>query len=66
MDEDRGKCHICKETRGITYCNVCGHWFCGDCRNRWWPRGIEAVLELVKGKTAGCCGPEGAVDTSRT
>jgi len=53
-----GKCHICEGISGnIKYCKMCDHWFCGDCRIRWFWRGIEAVKEKIKGRHPGCCGP---------
>ena len=52
-----GLCHICKETKELKYCPACEHWFCADCRSKWFWRGYEAVLEIVKGKQPGCCGP---------
>ena len=52
-----GKCHICKEMdKPIAWCGKCQHWFCGDCRKKYWHRGWEAIKELIGGKTPECCG----------
>jgi hypothetical protein len=52
-----GKCHICKEMdKPIAWCGKCQHWFCAECRRKYWHRGIEAIKQLIGGKTPGCCG----------
>jgi len=51
-----GKCHICKEQTFIRFCKLCDHWFCNDCRGKYWSRGLAAVKEMIGGKTPGCCG----------
>ncbi len=58
-DEDAiGKCHICRDTKPISYCEFCGHHFCASCRDSWFPRGLAFIKELVAGPTLGCCGPQ--------
>jgi hypothetical protein len=57
-EDDTGLCHICKEIKRISYCELCGHWTCPDCRGRYWQRGLAAVKEMLGGHTPGCCGPE--------
>lgn len=52
-----GKCHICQDLKKVKYCSVCDHWFCADCRNRFFWRGLEAIKVLVSGSEPGCCGP---------
>jgi hypothetical protein len=52
-----GKCHLCKETKPVSYCETCEHFFCPDCRVKWFPRGLEAIKQMVAGRTPGCCGP---------
>lgn len=52
-----GKCHLCQEDKPILWCKLCQHWFCADCRRRYWSRGLEAVREMVGGRQDGCCGP---------
>jgi hypothetical protein len=51
-----GKCHVCKETKHISCCSMCSHWFCAGCRWKLWPRGLGFVKELVGSRTPGCCG----------
>jgi len=52
-----GKCHICKEMdKPIAWCGKCEHWFCQECRRKYWSRGIEAIKQLIGGKVPGCCG----------
>lgn len=53
-----GKCHLCLGTKGVTYCELCDHWFCEDCKTRWFWRGLEAVKQLTQGRRPGCCGPK--------
>ena len=53
-----GKCHLCKFNNLIKFCQLCDHWFCKSCRNKFFWRGLEAVKELISGKTPGCCGPK--------
>jgi hypothetical protein len=53
----QGKCHICEEQKDIKWCGICQHWFCGDCRTKYWHRGLEAVKQMIGGKKPGCCGP---------
>lgn len=59
-----GQCHIClykdgeKGTRPIRYCMVCGHWFCGPCRWRYWSRFWSLVDELIGPDRPNCCGPK--------
>lgn len=68
-----GLCHLCpkKGPRPIEFCSVCGHYFCSECRNRYWDRGLEAVKELVA-KAFGsspegyCCGPEEETSDQRS
>ncbi len=55
--ESHGKCHLCRKQKMVAYCNVCVHWFCEDCRDRHFARGKAAVMQMIKGKTPGCCGP---------
>lgn len=57
VPEVRGKCHICKETKWVTYCNVCEHFFCEECRGAWFSRTWEFLKERFGGKKPGCCGP---------
>jgi len=57
MDRHRGRCHLCKNIGPITYCRVCRHWFDQPCRSKVFSRGIEAVKQLIAGRTEGCCGP---------
>jgi len=52
----KGKCHICKDLREVVYCSRCAHWFCEECRGKYWERGFAAVMELVGGRHPGCCG----------
>lgn len=55
-----GACHLCKRLRDVQLCQMCDHWFCGDCKtrrfNNLWNRGVEAVKQVVGGKKPGCCG----------
>lgn len=53
-----GKCHICKDNTSIQYCSLCKHWFCADCRGKFFHRGLEAIKQAVGGKIEGCCGPK--------
>ena len=57
MTSAQGQCHICKRAALITFCRLCDHWFCEYCRGQYWSRGLEAVKQLVGGRTEGCCGP---------
>jgi hypothetical protein len=52
-----GRCHLCQNDKDIIWCKVCEHWFCEECRRRYWSRGLAAVRELVGGRTPNCCGP---------
>jgi hypothetical protein len=54
-----GKCHICKleDRETLAYCPMCDHWFCLECRGRWFSRGLEWVKHMVGKKKPGCCGP---------
>lgn len=53
-----GRCHLCQDRFAeIAYCSACEHWFCGDCRRRWFDRGIEFLRQLIGGRRADCCGP---------
>lgn len=62
-DEDAiGKCHICRETKPISYCELCEHHFCAGCRAQYWHRGLAFVKELVAGPTPGCCGPDKEIE----
>lgn len=53
----RGRCHICQGQEWIRYCELCRHWFCESCRERWFRRGIEFLKELTGAARPGCCGP---------
>lgn len=55
--EVRGKCHICQEQKWVSYCDLCRHFFCGDCRGKWFDRTVEFILEKFGGRKPGCCGP---------
>jgi hypothetical protein len=55
-DTSYGKCHLCKRILPIVYCGRCRHYFCEDCRHRWFDRGLEFVKQLVGGRRKGCCG----------
>lgn len=60
-----GKCHLCEPAAGnrvIRYCGACDHWFCSECRRKYWHRGWEAIKQLIGGKSPGCCGPQENVD----
>lgn len=53
-----GRCHICQDRFAeISYCDLCEHWFCDECRERWFSRGVEFLKQLVGGRNPGCCGP---------
>jgi hypothetical protein len=54
-----GVCHIHPrpEFVEVIYCGICEHWFCDECRHRWWKRGQKFIEQLVQGKWPGCCGP---------
>ena len=52
-----GICHMCKTPQIITYCGLCEHWFCVACKGKYFPRGVEAVKQLIFGVQPGCCGP---------
>jgi len=55
--DPNGRCHICQESTPIRYCPICDHWFCDQCRGKYWERGFAAVMELVKGRSGpDCCG----------
>lgn len=56
--DNTGKCHICKDTTTIRFCSLCNHWFCSDCRGKFFHRGLEAIKQVVGGKVEGCCGPK--------
>lgn len=59
MDRHMGQCHLCPVgvTKRITYCRVCRHWLCAECRHKWFERGIAAVREALAGGKDDCCGP---------
>lgn len=63
-EDVEGVCHICKKRGLVKYCSLCGHFFCRDCRDDWFPRGLAAIKErFIKGEHSykrGCCGPEAA------
>lgn len=59
-----GKCHICKEQTLIRFCKLCDHWFCNDCRKKYWSRGLAAVREMIGGKHPGCCGVTDGIQPS--
>lgn len=59
----RGKCHLCGEEKDIRYCKLCVHWFCDDCRRKYWERGYAAVMEMVGGRRPNCCGPLNAASS---
>ena len=61
-----GKCHICKLSAEIEFCGLCGHWFCADCRTKWFDRSLEFVRVLIGGKAPGCCGPSLLPETGCT
>lgn len=50
-------CHLCKGFSDVRYCPRCDHWFCKECRGKYFSRGLEALKQMVKGREAGCCGP---------
>jgi hypothetical protein len=53
-----GRCHLCQDRHAeITYCELCEHWFCEACRERWFWRGLEFLKQLAGGRLPGCCGP---------
>jgi len=54
--EPNGKCHICRETREVAFCEWCQHWFCARCRKDWFGRGWAFVKERFGGPSPGCCG----------
>lgn len=55
--DPNGRCHICKDTKPIKYCPLCEHWFCADCRKKWWDRGLGFIREHFLGMSIpGCCG----------
>lgn len=51
-----GRCHICRRHAIIRYCSLCNHWFCGECRDNYFARGLAALKALVVA-APGCCGP---------
>lgn len=59
-----GRCHLCQDRKEIVYCSACQHFFCAECRERWWERGLEFVKRLVGGKIEGCCGPREVANAS--
>ncbi len=70
MDRHTGTCHICRFLLApITYCEMCEHWLCENCRAAWQRRGMAAVTQVVSvildslklgGSTGPCCGPREA------
>lgn len=52
-----GRCHLCQETKWVDYCGICDHYFCENCRSKWFDRTVEFVKQLCAGKVPGCCGP---------
>lgn len=65
IDTTIGICHMCRESTGITYCDMCEHWFCRECRDEWWRRPWEVIKQAIEnvrvalGKEKGkCCGPD--------
>lgn len=52
-----GRCHLCQDRTEILFCPLCDHWFCSECRTRWFARGLEFVKQLAGGRLEGCCGP---------
>lgn len=58
-----GKCHICQSLADVSFCPVCDHWFCDECRRRYWARGLAFVRFLVASvmglapRRGVCCGP---------
>ena len=53
-----GICHLCdpKRITEVEFCSMCNHWFCDDCRRRYWARGLAAVKQMIGRKRKGCCG----------
>jgi hypothetical protein len=51
-----GKCHFHEGIVEIEYCPACQHFFCEDCRRRYWARGLAAVKQMIGGRRKGCCG----------
>jgi len=50
-----GACHLCKRLRDVQHCRDCDHYFCDDCRGKYFERGLEAIKQMVGGKRPGCC-----------
>lgn len=50
-----GICHLCKKLKNVDHCSACDHYFCEQCRGKYFERGFEAVKEMVGGKRPGCC-----------
>ncbi len=50
-----GVCCLCGDRDEVLYCKICGHNFCGDCRDYWWKCGFEAIRTML-GKTKTLCG----------
>lgn len=56
MDRHIGKCHLCeREHLRVTFCSMCKHWMCRQCRDRWFARSIAAIEEAIGGSRPGCC-----------
>ena len=50
-------CCLCGAHEGLVHCGICGHDFCGECKGRYYWRGIEAVKALL-GRSTLLCGGE--------
>lgn len=45
----KGRCHICHEVTDVEFCAACNHFFCAECRGKYWHRGMAFVKELIGG-----------------
>lgn len=54
----KGKCHICKDSVHIEYCDMCKHWFCRLCKKDIQARLLSALDRYLNGIKKGCCGPD--------
>jgi hypothetical protein len=57
-----GRCHLCvnegrEDSVVVEFCDDCGHYFCEECRGKWFDRTVEFVKGLLGKEFVGCCGP---------
>jgi hypothetical protein len=38
------KCRLCGTTQNLEFCNMCKHYFCKDCKQKY-PERVEAMMQ---------------------